>query len=518
MGRAFTKNDGIENIDELIKGKTRKGVDKEWAEVKGFNYYNASIQKQMQSFNEAYLNHINSFTKLAYKNDPVIIALLITNENDLSHHFGNVLLPNKGVPKHNAIFSEDIKKFSETSGLSQKKIGNTWEMGEPKIYLADVEHRFNQKMISHLRGLGAKSMIATTNSWGGSGLAALPSLTDGDIVDVHSYGRAEEFNFNPRYNAGFLTWIGAAQVTDKPLSVTEWNVEPFPVADRFTVPVYTAAIANLQGWDAMMLYGYSQARLGVVFKGNNYSSYNDPAIIGLMPAAALLYRQNHVSPAKQNIELKLSKDDFFFTKQKPLTSKSIRTLLETSRFTVTVPDTKELPWLKQSKQASEKATVINDANKDFIPEGQDFVQSDTGELKRDWIKGIQTINTAKSQIASGWIGGEVINLQDVSFKIQTKKAVVSVQSLENKAINASRSIFITVMARSIPEIENKLPFLSEPVAGEIVISAPAGLDLFPINRSGGKGAPLNVSYAKGKYTVKLDNKNEAHWFVLSPVS
>jgi Cellulase (glycosyl hydrolase family 5) len=519
VGREFTKNDGIDNLDEMAKGKVKKGKnkgeDKDWAEVKGFNYYNESIQKQMQKFNEAYLNHINSFTGLAYKDDPAVIALLISNENDLTQHFGNALLPNKGVPVHNAIFTNDAKKFSDISGLSNKKVWRAWEMGEPKIYLSDVEHRFNQKMIAHLRGLGARSMIATTNSWGKMGLFGLASLTDGNLIDAHSYGHSEEFNFNPRYNPGFLTWIGAAQVTGKPLSVTEWNIVPFPAADRFTAPIFTAAIANLQSWDAMMLYGYSQAKLGNIKNGSNFSSFNDPAIMGLMPAAALLYRQNHVSAAKQNYELKLSGEDFFYKKQDPTTSKTIRTLLETSRFSVTVPEVKELPWLKANIKPANNATVVSDANKDFIPQGQEFVQSDTGELKRDWSKGIHTINTPKSQIASGWIGGETLSLQGAEFKIKTKKAVVAVQSTDNKPIKDSKSIFITVMARSMPETGNKLPFLSEPVIGEIVVSAPSGLKLFPINRLGERERPLNVSYAKGKYTVKLDEKNEAHWFMLS---
>lgn len=521
VGRPFTNNDGIEDFDELAKRKAMKNNNKEKnngkerAEVKGFNYYNESIQKQMQKFNEAYLTHVNPFTNLAYKDDPAVMALLVTNENDLTQHFGNALLPDKRVPKHNAIFTNDAKQFSEASGLSGKKVWRTWEMGEPKIYLSDVEHRFNQKMLPHLRGLGTKSMIATTNSWGKMGLFGLPSLTDGDLIDVHSYGNVGEFSRNPRYNPGFLTWLGAAQVTGKPLSVTEWNMSSFPVVDRYTMPLYTASIANLQGWDAMMLYGYSQGKLDRMAKGSNFSSYNDPAIIGLMPAAALLYRQNHVSPAKQDYELKLSKDDFFYKRQDPTTSTTIRTLLETSRFAVTVPDTKELPWLKENTRASAKTSIVNDANKDFIPEGQDFVQSDTGELKRDWGKGIHTINTPKSQIASGWIGGNAIKLDEVTFNVDTKNAVVAVQSLDDRDLKNSRHIFITAMARSIPEKNNKLPFLSEPVIGNIVLSAPSGLTLYPINRLGQRDKPLKAEYQKGKYQFKFDEGSQSHWYVLT---
>jgi Cellulase (glycosyl hydrolase family 5) len=507
VGRAMTRKDGIEDFEDLAQGKGN-------ADIKGFNYYNESVQKQMQKFNEAYLNHVNPFTKLAYKADPAVIALLITNENDLTQHFGNSFLPDKGVPKHNAIFNKDVAQFSKASGLSSDKVSQTWEMGESKVYLSDAEHRFNHKMLTHLRGLGAKSMVATTNSWGYMGLFGLPSLTDGDLIDSHSYGVAEEFNFNPHYNPSYLAWIGAAQVTGKPLSVTEWNIEGFPATDRFTAPIYTASIANLQGWDAMMLYGYSQLPLSGKNNGSNYSAYNDPAIIGLMPAAALLYRQNHVAAAKQNYELKLSEHDFFHKKQDPTTSKAIRTLLETSRFSVAMPDAPELPWLKGNNPTTSGGIAVTDANKDFISMGQDFVLSDTGELKRNWVKGIQTIDTEKSKVVSGWVGGEKIGLGDVSFNISTKKAVIAVQSLGGKPISKSSDIFITVMARSQPDDSNAT-FLTEPVAGSIEVKAPKGLRLYPITSLGTKAAPVVAKYQDGKYIIDLSKNRNTHWYKLS---
>lgn len=499
VGRSFTKNDGIDYFEELKKG-----------EGKGFNYLNDSIQNQMQRFNEAYLNHVNPFTKLAYKNDPAIIALLITNENDINKHFGNLFLPNKGAPEHNKLFNADLKQFVAKTGLSKEKVWQIWEPGQSKFFTADVEHRFNQKMIKHLRDLGSKSMIATTNSWGEMALNGLPSLSDGDLIDAHSYGNAEELNFNPRYNPSFIAWLGAAQVAGKPLSVTEWNANSLEITDRFTMPVYLASIAALQGWDAMMLYGYSQVNLNGPSKPSNFSAYNDPALIGLMPAAALLYRQGQVAPAKQHFALALDENNFYSVKQDPSTSKSIRTLLETSRFSIVIPQTKALPWLSAPPQTS-AMTVVTDANKDFIPAGQNYVQSDTGELKRDWQKGIHTTNAPQAQIASGWLGGETIKLDEVSFELTTKKAVVAVQSLDNKPLKSSKEIFITALARSKPG-KNSNGFMSEPVEGEITITAPAKLTLYPITETGKRGIPVPTTYNKGKYHIKL---NQAHWYILS---
>lgn len=509
VGRAFTANDGIFSFNEISQGQRR-------AEAKGFNFINASIRDRMQEFNRAYLNHVNAYTKLAYKDDPAVAGMLLTNENDLTYHFGTSLTKRKKTPNHTEKFMDEARQFADANGFSLAATSRVWNMGEPKLFLNDVEHKFNRDLLDDLDLMGIKCPIATTNSWGQMGLSSLASLTDGSIVDVHSYGKQEEFNYNPRYNPGFLSWVASAHVSGKPLSVTEWNIEPFPARDRFTAPIFTASIADLQGWDMIMLYGYSQKELnGQELKGNNYSSFNDPAIMGLMPAAALLYRQDHVSLAKNTYELKLNPSAFFFNEVNPTNSKTIRTLLETSRVTVTVPNTSELPWLKQNINPSNGTVIVDDPNKDFIPEGQNFVESDTNELKRDWENGVQTINTKKSQVISGWIGGKAIDLENVSFNITTKKAVVSVQSLENLPIKDSVGIFITAMARSQPVTDDLLPFLSEPVFGTVTIEAPPGLQLYTVSKLGAqlKSRAFVYDSLSGKYTIDLKEAG-AHWLVL----
>lgn len=248
VGREYTANDGIEDFDEVVKDKSR-------SQFRGFNYYNQSVQQRMQAFNQAYLSHVNQYTGIAYKDDPAIITMLLLNENDLTHHFGNALLPDKDVPAHTQRYRADITKAVKRLGLSRRQAWRAWEFGDAKIYLNDVEHRFYQKMFSNLRQVGVQSLLVPNNSWGGMSLAGLPSLTDGDLIDVHSYGHSGELFSNPLDTANMLDWMAAAQVSGKPLSITEWNVEKFPVEDRYTIAPWLASIASLQSWDAVMLYG-----------------------------------------------------------------------------------------------------------------------------------------------------------------------------------------------------------------------------------------------------------------------
>ena len=87
-------------------------------------------------------------------------------------------------------------------------------------------------------------------------------------------------------------WMAAGQVADMPMSVTEWNVSPFPVPDRHNTPLIVASKAAHQGWDAMMQFAYAQNDLDSVGKPSNWHSHNDPALLASLPAAALLYSQS----------------------------------------------------------------------------------------------------------------------------------------------------------------------------------------------------------------------------------
>ena len=64
---------------------------------------------------------------------------------------------------------------------------------------------------------------------------------------------------------------------------------------------------------------------------------------------------------------------------------------------------------------ADKVIIFSEPDHSFIPMDSTFVESDTGELRRYWRLGIQTINTDKTQAASGGIGDKIIKLRDVSF-------------------------------------------------------------------------------------------------------
>ena len=71
-GRTLTANDGVAvGFNEIQRNKGK---------VHGFNYFNPDVQRLMQEFQDQYLNHVEPLTRLAYKDDPAIVGLLITKK------------------------------------------------------------------------------------------------------------------------------------------------------------------------------------------------------------------------------------------------------------------------------------------------------------------------------------------------------------------------------------------------------------------------------------------------------
>lgn len=506
VDRAIKNGDNISSFEEIKKGQPTAGL-------KGYNYVNNSIQRAMREFNTAYLNHINLYTQTKYVDEPAIAAVLITNENDLTQHYGNALLPDKNVPQHHKLFMSEATVFSKATNLSINEITRTWEHGPSKLFLNNLEYKFNREMIIHLRQLGLKVPIVTTSSWGDDPLSSLPALTSGDIIDVHAYQKYDALKSNPLFTSNFTDWMSAAQVINKPMSVSEWNAEPFPLAERHTLPIFVASQASLQGWDAIMQYAYAQEPLTSKGSPSNWQLYNDPALLSTMPAAALMYRRGDLKLANTTYVLDLGKDALFGQATTAENSVFIRTASMISRLVIAMPSVKELPWLQKS-YINSNLKVFTDPKKSLLKEGAKEVTSDTQELKRNWDKGYLTINSPKTQAATGWIGGENIKLNDVEILAFTKNVTIAVQSIDEAPINNSKKILISLGKRSVTKIDDHMQFLYEPTIGNLVIKAPNGLKLYEL-KAGGINKELPVLYQNGQYTIKLNNTADSYWMTLT---
>jgi hypothetical protein len=501
VGRVFSK-DGLTGAEEMTGKKAPNAL--------GYAYLNSGIEARMQDLNRLLLKHVNPYTNLAYRDDPRIAFLLLTNENDLTHHFGNMFLPDKNRPLHNKIYMAEAARFAAEKGLDAEQTWRSWQFGPSKLFLGDLEHRFNDRMIAEIRAVGSKAIISTTNTFGNMTVAGLPSLADGGVVAVNAYAGGGVLEGDPRYASNLVHWVAAAGLGGKPLAITEWNMDKHPSHERVVLPAYFATLASFQDWNVPLEYAYSQSPLGNTGRLTRWEFARDPALLAMMPVGALIFRQQHVRPGTSLSYLCPTPADFINTALSPITSRAIRTLTETTRWRLVLPTLKELDWFKPAAP-EQQGKVITDMAADFSG-GGDTVCAETGEFCRNWRRGIFTVDTAMTQLASGWIGGESIALSSAKVALKTSYSAIAVQSLDSKPIKDSRSILVSMAAQSFPAQEGNKSIRTEPVSGMVAFIAPPGLAAYA-QFGDARQKQIQVPYKDGSYQLALDASLGTYWIV-----
>jgi hypothetical protein len=169
-----------------------------------------------------------------------------------------------------------------------------------------------------------------------------------------------------------------------------------------------------------MQYAYSQASFVGWGAPSNWQSFNDPALLATLPAAALVYRRNDVREAQTTYAFAPTPDQLFNHPISPANSVALRSATEKGKLIIAMPQTSELPWLEKGRVPA-AAKVITDPDSSVIEDNASEATSDTGEIRRNWDLGIYTINTPRSQAAMGWIGGNQIKLADVEIDATTSR-------------------------------------------------------------------------------------------------
>lgn len=464
VGRRMSAADGIAFAEEIEK---RKG------DVRGYNFVNDSIRARMAEFQAGYLSFVNPHTGLAFKDDPAIAAVMISNENDVTHHFGNLLLPDKNVPMHTALYMSFADAFAASTGLDRRQVWKSWEHGPSKIFLNDLERRFFAPLVKDIRKLGFEGLIATSGIWGGNGASGLPSLTIGDLIDVHSYGGSGIAHTDPSTHSDMISVVAGAQVAGKPLSISEWNISPWPEADRFIAPLRMGAAAAHQGWDAPIIYGYAQNALGQKSVTHNWHIAQDASLLGPLSVAALLYRRGDVADAVRVVAISPDADTLFEAHRHASTSPAIRTLMEQSRLVTLLPDVDELPWFQPTRE--EVDVIYPDYDMTPPMAGAGPIVSDTGEIRRDPEAGVIWMETERSLVVAGNLGGLPHEVGALRVTLDRPLAGVALQSLDGKLIAQSDDLLITVMGPSEPVEDKRPPFLVERATGAIEFTAKPNL-------------------------------------------
>ncbi len=452
--RHYKEGDGVKQY-ELLPDNARP-----WSMM---DPYMISLQKE---FATQIWTHVNPYTGLAYKDDPVFILSEIINECDL---FSNASSRNKGY-KHATYYENMFREFMR-DWLKEQGLSYDWENCD--IYATDetmlsfkvyLQKKYFSEMRDHMRSIGVKIPIAGTN-WSKAN-ANIQSHEDMDFTDGHHYyydwkwGNTERSCAHRSITSSPVCFpnLGKCKLANKPFFISEWDM-PWPNSYRAEGPIYYAAVGALQGWSGFAIHTYaygtrledmkvlgreqSSPVAGVPYREGIFSVWNDPAKFGLFYHAALMLRRSDVSPAKKKIAV--------FSK--PVDK------------VVTTPQTTGLEQHFLANTFEDKLPagydeLISEDDKIPVPEPGKFV-SDNGELWRDLKKRIGAVDTPRTKVFYGFLNlngprssikapttDNNIRLNGVSVDCQTDFGVIAMSSLTNDPIETSDNIMISAIGRA----------------------------------------------------------------------
>jgi len=510
--RKFKTGDGVENAFELRDA------------AKPYSVYNRRMIELQKKQAYDFWTHINPYTGLAYKDDPVFVMCEIVNESDLFHfkievepyasEFRNLFdawLKEKGID-YNA-FNCDINNKDDEILMNFK---------------IELQEKYYIEMMDFMRSIGVKIPITGTNHTVCSANCKTQIVTD--FCDSHVYfydwrwGERDKFCMNKAITqvpeSGFGT-LSVMRVFDKPFFVSEWDM-PWPNEYRAESPILYAAVGALQGWSGFTIHTYSYGTLlsemkmlgkevssasigGVPYREGIFSTWNDPAKFGLFYHAALITRRGDVSRAKNKYAIKI---DTLKTSIKPA-------------FTIS----SELSQIAAYYGGDTDAQVISE-NHILIDEKAGEVTSDTGEMYRSWKKNYGTIDTEMTKCAYGFLGkNSPIKLKGLTISSKTDFAVVAMSSLTGSPINKSDNILLTTVGRAKNtdarfEGEQMLDYGRPPILIEVIEvdielkTERKDLRVWAVNAEGYFVGVIPTTYENGVLRFSLGDKYPSMYYLI----
>ena len=445
---------------------------------------------------KALLNHVNPYTKLAYKDEPALAVLEVHNEDCVFFHNPLTALASNKPPKHaqllRKMFCEWAKKKYATDEALQKAWGNkdslasgelrfygTWQMtpqrpqvdsqaklGDEIRFLTDLQHEYYTRRMKELREECGYKAVTVTTAWITEAIASPANLycdTAGDMIDRHNYfgggagehaikaGMVKNETHLAQPGSGILS-SGFFQVEDQPFCMTEWTQCPPNQWKAEMAPLFAFYGMGLQGWDASYHFAADGPRIGDGWPKLSYYCTDTPHYIGQFPALAFALAKGHIKAAPLAAARRL-KLNSLFTGADPLqqgitASGGTGADFKTAAGTQTPNEVLAIGRVTVSFDGKEPESV--DWSKYWDKEKK-IVRSMTGELVWDYNRRVVLLQAPKTQavvgFAGGGGGGGEYDLPGVKVAVSTPFVSLLFTPLDDAPLDKSRHILITALAR-----------------------------------------------------------------------
>ena len=436
--RKFKSGDGVENAVALRDA------------AKPYCHFNRKLIELQKEFACQIWNHVNPYTGLAYKDDPVFVMSETVNESNLMNTGFRI-----EVEPYVTEFRQLYRKWLDENGLEDDAENtdlNTKENATLYAFKVKVMTDFHTEMRDYMKEIGVKIPISGENMLTDMGVHK--GNRNMDYTDSHTYfnwpkwGEVERtcdclaMTQTPVFR---IQQLGGMRDLKRPFFVSEWD-NPWPNTYRAESSLVYAAIGSFQGWSGFTIHTYSYSahtdRMdilgrevstpigGVPYREGLFATWNDPAKYGLFYHAALITRRADVKEAPASTEI-LVKD---LTQNFPIASQHG---LEVDRLGIVFED---------EKSVADRVIAQEDR---IVPEDAEEVLSCTGEMYRNWKKNYGYIDTERTKVIYGFLGKNgKLDVTGMSVEAKTDFAVVALSSLTDDSIETSGNLLLTTVGRA----------------------------------------------------------------------
>jgi hypothetical protein len=273
--------------------------------IKAMAPLSAQAMDNLKAFSRKFLNHVNPYTGLAWKDDPALVSLSFINENCLPHIWYR-------HPHDKALYEEAFEEWKAKRQPNSPAATN--RNADFNVFLSAMQIRSFEQMKAYVGGeLNCRKPFSDCNHVPWMGLAMARDRYD--YVDNHAYWDHPKFPVrawsNPvrHHNRSVLAdycqvpcKVMPTRIFGKPFTMTEFDYV-WPNPHRSEGSAVMGALAALQDWDAVyrFAFAYSRENATTVAPARRFDVSTDPAKLLGERIVALLYRRGDVLPARKSV-------------------------------------------------------------------------------------------------------------------------------------------------------------------------------------------------------------------------
>ncbi len=470
-----------------------------------------------RGFITAFLGHRNRYTGRRYADDPGVAMVDIINEDSLFYRGSSGDFSARGAyagvlqglfnawlrahyPDRAALLrawapqapgqrglgpDEDPWARTPTARPLASWQDDSWSSLSPAR--ARDEERFNydtqtgyyRSIITLLRTLGYRGLVTGSNHWTSSPGDLLANASLGTYIDRHAYfahpqggwGYVPAVSFDPRPmlrtpGLGVVGELAQRRVRGLPFIAGEWQCAA-PNRYRADAVLDMAAACDLQDWSAVQ-FAFLHSNQGDLrrFAGpldNNFNVANQPAMLALWPAAAMLARRGDLGPAPASGFTPMTRDAAL--------------------------------WPGTSLPDPGRAVLSEECGVDFDPApgapgpGPAVVRGaysvgDGGAVRHDPTRGVLLIDTAGTQAEAGFLSALADHPSGLRAEVRNPYAVVVATALDTNRLDSARKVLLSAVADAVNTGQaytaagdqlarpGTAPVLVEPVVGRVWVRLP----------------------------------------------